>query len=122
MVTHSNILPGESHGLRSLTSYTPWACKRVRHNLMSKQHTTTILVSLASRRLYVYLVDNSMDKCANFLSEAGLVCVHPVFIVVVQSLCTTLCDLVDCIMPGCSVLHYLPEFAQIYLHRVIDAI
>ena len=28
----------------------------------------------------------------------------------------------DCIMPGSSVLHYLPDFAQIYLHRVSDAI
>ena len=86
MVTHSSILPGESHGLRRLTSYTPSAIKRVGHNLMIKQHTTTVLVSLASRRLYVYLVDNSVDKCANFLSEARLVCVRPVFIIVVQSL------------------------------------
>ena len=86
MVTHSSTLLGESHGLKSLTSYIPWACKRVGHNLMTKQHTTTILVSLASRRLYVYLVDNSVDKRANFLSEARLVCVRPVFIIVVQSL------------------------------------
>ena len=53
---------------------------------MTKQHTTTILVSLASRRLYVYLVDHSVDKCASFLSEARLVYACPVFIIVVQSL------------------------------------
>ena len=35
-------------------------------------------------------------------------------IVVVQSLSSqTLCDPMDCRMPGSSVLHYLPEFAQI---------
>ena len=30
--------------------------------------------------------------------------------------CPTLCDLMDCSMPGFSVLHYLPEFAQIHVH------
>ena len=53
---------------------------------MTKQHTATILVSLASRRLYVYLVDHSVDTCASFLSEARLVYACPVFIIVVQSL------------------------------------
>ena len=28
----------------------------------------------------------------------------------------TLCDPVDCSMAGSSVLHYLPEFAQIHVH------
>ena len=28
----------------------------------------------------------------------------------------------DCIMPGFSVLHYLPEFAQTHVHWVSDAI
>ena len=27
LATHSNILPGESHGQRSLASYSPWGCK-----------------------------------------------------------------------------------------------
>ena len=30
--------------------------------------------------------------------------------------CPTLCDLMDCSMPGFPVLHYLPEFAQICVH------
>ena len=29
--------------------------------------------------------------------------------------CLTLCDPIDCSTPGFSVLHYLPEFAQIYV-------
>jgi len=33
--------------------------------------------------------------------------------------CPTLCDPMDCSMPGFSVLH-LPEFAQIHVHRVSD--
>ena len=27
MATHSTILPGESHGQRSLAAYSPWGCK-----------------------------------------------------------------------------------------------
>ena len=36
--------------------------------------------------------------------------------------CTTLCNPMDCSMPGCSVLHYLLEFAQTHVHWVSDAI
>ena len=32
------------------------------------------------------------------------------------------CDPMDCSMPGSSVFHCLPEFAQIHVHRVSDAI
>ena len=33
-----------------------------------------------------------------------------------------LCDLMDCSTPGSSVLHYLPEFAQTYVHTgVLDS-
>ena len=28
----------------------------------------------------------------------------------------TLCDAMDCSLPGFSVPHYLPEFAQIHVH------
>ena len=43
--------------------------------------------------------------------------------VVVQSLsCAQLCNLMDCSMPGSSVLHYLPEFAQIQIHLFDDLI
>ena len=40
---------------------------------------------------------------------------------VVQS-CLTVCDPMDCSMPGFSVHHQLPELAQIHDHRVSDAI
>ena len=36
--------------------------------------------------------------------------------------CSTLCNPMDCSTPGSSVLHYLPEFAQILVHGVDDAI
>ena len=36
--------------------------------------------------------------------------------------CLTLCDPMDCSTPGFPILHYLPEFAQTHVHRVVDAI
>ena len=36
--------------------------------------------------------------------------------------CPTLCDPMNCSMPGLPVHHQLPEFTQTYVHRVSDAI
>ena len=36
--------------------------------------------------------------------------------------CPTLCDPMDCSMPGLPVHHQLPEFTQTHVHQVIDAI
>ena len=36
--------------------------------------------------------------------------------------CLTLCDPMDCSMPGCPVHHQLLELAQIHFHRISDAI
>ena len=38
----------------------------------------------------------------------------------VANLCSTLCDLIDCSMPGFPVLHYLLGFAQIHVPWVGD--
>ena len=40
----------------------------------------------------------------------------------VAQLCPTLCDPMNCSMPGLPVHHHLPEFAQTHVHRVGDAI
>ena len=40
----------------------------------------------------------------------------------VIQLCSTLCDPVDCSMPGFPVCHQLPELAQTHVHQVGDAI
>ena len=40
----------------------------------------------------------------------------------VTQLCPTLCDPMNCSMPGLPVHHQLPEFTQTYVHRVSDAI
>ena len=36
--------------------------------------------------------------------------------------CPTLCDPMDCSMPGVPILHYLPQFAQTYVPCADDAI
>ena len=36
--------------------------------------------------------------------------------------CPTLCDPMDCSVPGLSVPHYLLEFAQVHVHWISDAI
>ena len=47
--------------------------------------------------------------------------VHYQFSSVTQS-CPTLCDPINCSMPGLPVPHQLPEFTQTHVHRVSDAI
>ena len=40
----------------------------------------------------------------------------------VAQLCPTLYNTMDCSVPGCPVHHQLPEFAQIHVHCIGDAI
>ena len=55
-------------------------------------------------------------------AKNGLI-IFPVFYIgfVVQSLSSTVCDPMNCSMPGLPVHHQLPEFTQIHVHRVSDA-
>ena len=38
-------LPGKSHGKRILAGYSPWGCKRVRHDLAAKLDEANLLTS-----------------------------------------------------------------------------
>ena len=53
-------------------------------------------------------------------------CLHASFSSVqfssVTQSCLTLCDPMNCSMPGLPVHHQLPEFTQTHVHRVSDAI
>ena len=42
--------------------------------------------------------------------------------VLVTQLCLTLCDPLDCSMPGLPVPYHLPKFAQVHVHCIGDAI
>ena len=37
MATHCTFLPGKSNGQRNLAGYSPFCCRRVGHNLVTKQ-------------------------------------------------------------------------------------
>ena len=39
-------LPGKSHGQRSLLGYSPWCCKRIGHNLVTKSRTKMVVLFL----------------------------------------------------------------------------
>ena len=58
-----------------------------------------------------------MSLLFNMLSRYIRLCVCSV-----AKSCSTLCDPIDCSKPGFCALHYLPEFAQIHVHWVNDAI
>ena len=53
-------LPGKSHGQRSLAGYSPWGCKRVRHDLATKHTHTQRWPSL--QRLWWKTVQESERK------------------------------------------------------------
>ena len=59
-----------------------------------------------------------MKKFNDFLD----CCENLLLLFSVPKLCLTLCDPMNCSTPGFPVLHYLPEFAQTYVHWVGDAI
>ena len=37
---HTEFLPGKSHGQKRLLGYSPWSCKRVRYDAVTKHHHT----------------------------------------------------------------------------------
>ena len=42
---HSSILAWKSHEQRSMAGYSPWGCKRDRHDLVTKQQQLTVCIS-----------------------------------------------------------------------------
>ena len=68
------------------------------------------------RRLFCYL---ELALCFIFKKKSYfLILFHEGLVQfnLVSESCLTLCDAMDCSTPGSSVLHCLPEFAQIRLH------
>ena len=119
----------------------PVFCKR-----LSKGFKTEILACMGWmwEALDIYLLSNSLkspsvlclfitclllkesESASLEAHEVIILCVHrekrKIFHCSVAQSCLTLCDPMDCSMPGYSVLHCLPEFAQIHVHWADDAI
>ena len=77
------LLPGKSHGWRSLLGDSPWGCKE--SDMTERLHS-------------LHFYSTQLSASVQFSSVA-------------QS-CPTLCDPVNCSMPGLPVHHQLPEFTQ----------
>ena len=58
----------------------------------------------------------------NYYSLLGLILTVTFCCCIATKSCLTLCNPIDCSMPGYSVLHCLLEFAQIHVHWVGNAI
>ena len=63
-------LPGKSHGQRSLEGYSPWG-RRVRHNLATKQQTTTTTCHITHLELQSGLLNIRCGEGLNFFSHVS---------------------------------------------------
>ena len=71
-----------------------------------RSYSANMFVFLLSLYLGVELLGRVLTLCFSSVAQS----------------CPTLCDPVDCSMPGLPVHHQLPEFTQTHVHRVGDAI
>ena len=60
MATHSSILAGKFHGQKSLVGHSPWCCKRVGHDLGTKQQQQWQYIGLAKRFAYYYFFPHKL--------------------------------------------------------------
>ena len=95
----SDDLPREHTSWQRISVIPPW---RRRRNTRSVSYSTLIPI------LWMWKAQNAVKPPPSFSSVA-------------QS-CLTLCDPMDCSRPGLPVHHQLPEFTQIHVHWVGDAI
>ena len=49
-------------------------------------------------------------------------CMYTIYCCSVAQSCPTLCDPMDCSMPGLPAPRHLPKFAQVHVHCTDDAI
>ena len=73
-------------------------------------------------QVYCYILVAGLGRLGFVLSVGRLKHGPKVQFSSVSQLCPTLCNPMNCSMPGLPVHHQLPEFTQIHVHRVSDAI
>ena len=127
-------LPEKSHGERNLVGHCPWGLKE--SDTSEFTHTATpaaCLVEGAPNCLVPQLEHlhpkningnhfHNRLNITNCKYKAPLFSKASVQFSPVAQSCPTLCDPMNCSMPGLPVHHQLPEFTQTHVHRVSDAI
>ena len=108
MATHSSICAWRIPGTEKPSKLQPMGLQRVRHDWATNTHTHT-------KRKHVQSAWEMMASNITILQIWDAICCCSV----TQSY-PTLCDPMDCNMPGFPVFHYLLEFAQIHVHWVND--
>ena len=79
--------------------------------LMEKKENLTLhMIQYSSNYIYIYTHTHTYIYIYIFSDS------FPLFVIVVVQLCPTLCDPMDCGMPGFPVLHNLPQLAQTHVH------
>ena len=105
------------------SSVTPWAVAH--QTLLSVEFSRKGYWSRWSFPTPGELSDSEINPASPALADGFFITSPPLQIFCccsVPQLCLILCDLVDCSMPGFSVLHHLPDVAQTHAHWVGDAI
>ena len=86
--------------------FTPWATGKAKKEWAI---LNCMIMPAVTRLAHCYLQEK------HYLNETWSCCS-------ITNSCLILCDPMDCSTPGSSVLHDLPEFTQIHVHWVSDAI
>ena len=115
-----------SPSLLTITAFLPlpWNSQffAANENLLTKimEHETKLWGFLCSKTqgdVFKMSLCSGLHTCCH-----GRPCTDFIQFSSVAQSCLTLCDPMDCSMPGFPVHHQLPELAQSHVHRVSDAI
>ena len=118
MATHSNILPGKSHGQWSLVGYSLWGH---RESVVTEQITLWFHFHYHFI-IKIVLTSWTPSKGQRYLQGSPDHSLRAFPLSLFSHSVPTLCDPMDCSTPTFPVLHHLPEFAQTHVHWVSDAI
>ena len=120
MATYSSILAWTIQWTEEPgAGYSPWGRKE---SDMTERLTLHLLVQILTCKIFVYLDLGFSLVTFNTLPNCRYKRFNSVQFSSVTQSCLTLCDPMNCSMPGLPVHHQLPEFTQTHVHRGGDAI
>ena len=117
-------LPGKFHGQRSLEGYSPWGC-RVRHEWATEHAIAQSGNREGRQRREGQPGNHEARQGPGSTARDTRSNVFELFKLSVCSCaqsCLTLCDPMDCSMPGLPVHHQGSDFTQTHIHWVSDDI